>query len=541
MEFVKLIKVFFLGWFNYQFAICFSFFLLILLTNRVIAARLAGKNPVETESRVRQIAFMVWALILVWFISACVYVFSANYMDHLEATVSAITLTYLEGQPLYPNPSSNPYGSLYGPWLFWMNSVSPLILKAMSVIPHFGNSAIIPGLKLPGLVVLLISVLIWRRFTMRSLTRHTYEGSIVAFFIVMAVLPFGVFAIWNRAEPYLLLLSVVLTTTLSNDRGVITAIWIGAIAGLMSGLKIHGLLYALPAAVLYLTTRPRAGIVRSGMLMIVVGAAVMFLPFAVNLHSLYSYVDYLRLSSKHALLGILLINNLLFTACILLPLMAARRDLGGSSQNDRAAITSLLLSIILVLAIGSKEGSGPHHLIPFVPFAVFFFLRPQTYCASTRPCFAGLWVYLAAACIAFLPSVIVFSLQVRQSSFGTASTHELSLLLDKFPNSQVGPSDATHYNIYYLRVIQVWRNGQLSFDAGAYMDLLRSGVSEEGLRQNIQLCEVRTWILPKGDPWSMENYYDNSEMFSDELRNEFRANYVLVAVERHFDVWQCRK
>ena len=381
----------------------------------------------------------------------------------------------------------------------------------------------------------------WWRLAKRALSRHRGERPLVAIFIVMAVLPFGVFAVWNRAEPYLLLLSVSLTVVLSRDRGEITAIWIGAIAGLMSGLKIHGLLYAVPAAVLYLTNRPRAGIARSGLIMIVVGAAVMLLPFAMNLSLLSGYVDYLKLSSKHALLGILLINNMLFTFCILMPLILARRQMKGTSQKDRPALMALLLSLILVLVIGSKEGSGPHHLIPFIPLAVFLLLHPRTDCAPTAHSFAGLWKYLATACIAFLPSVFVFAAQVRQSSIGTAPTHELSSLLDKYPYAQVGPADAKSYNMYFLRVIQVWRNGKISFDAGAYMDLVRSGLSEEGLRRNIQLCTVRTWILPKGDPWSMVNYYDNSEMFSDELRKEFRRNYVLVAAERHFDVWTCLK
>jgi hypothetical protein len=73
------------------------------------------------------------------------------------------------------------------------------------------------------------------------------------------------------------------------------------------------------------------------------------------------------------------------------------------------------------------------------------------------------------------------------------------------------------------------------------MDLANGGVEEKYITRFVERCTVKTWILPVGDPFMLQNLYNGLPLVSDNFRRTFFTNYRQIAVGDAYQVWQCNQ
>jgi hypothetical protein len=126
-----------------------------------------------------------------------------------------------------------------------------------------------------------------------------------------------------------------------------------------------------------------------------------------------------------------------------------------------------------------------------------------------------------------------------QSQREHAKIVELEKLLNTYPDAQIGPSDSAHYSDTFFRVVPVLKGHVLRVDFAAWIDLEYGGVNEATLARFFERCEIPTWILPLGTPFSTLNLYSYTPLLSDKLRQTFLTNYKMVLVGESYQVWKC--
>ena len=168
------------------------------------------------------------------------YIIYPNYFDHLQPTVASIGWLGMHGHTLYPDwATGDVYGLLYGPVLFLVNGLALLVLPTLIAS------------KIPGVFCLIaafgVTLVALKQRAVSNLTSLLFLSSLVMLFV-----PFGVFAYWNRAEPFLVFISALALPVAFRLRPLEVATIIGVLGGLAVGFKLHGFLYLLPAGIVSL-------------------------------------------------------------------------------------------------------------------------------------------------------------------------------------------------------------------------------------------------------------------------------------------------
>jgi hypothetical protein len=463
-------------------------------------------------------------------------VFPSYNIDTLEPLVTDLSWLAVHGRPLYPdwNNGGDAYGMIYGPLLYFVNGVFLLL-----------NPTIFMS-KLPGVVAWLAAMwFFWRSLRNRGI--DSYTAFLFVAVMCAALMPEQQYPYSNRADSYLLLLvSLTLVTMQWQHR---PATWgVGVLAGLAAGFKLHGISYAVPA-IFSLAARGETFVRRIGVLAAIgaVTAAVIVVIHA-NAAMVFGYVKYLAVASHHGLAMDILKDNARFALCYAMPpalLWVMRRP--TIRREDVYLVAGLALSSLVNIVVGSKPGAGYHHLMPLIPVYLFvtaiFLQAPATY--SFAPLKPELFVAIIL-CAAFLlfGHVGLHDLNVlrHEDVAGERSKmDELSGLVKKYPDAQIGIGDASHYPDTYYRPHAVFRGAYPHIDFTAWIDLAYGGVPESTVAWMVGAgCRIPAWILPGGEPFSTSNYYTRTAMFSDDFRNQFLANYRRAESGEYYQVWVCK-
>ena len=460
------------------------------------------------------------------------YIFYPNYSDHLEPTVASIAWLGMHGHPFYPDwATEDVYGLLYGPVLYLTDGLALLIQPTLT-------ASKIPGvLSLVGaLSVTLIAIL---KRGAGWLTSLLFLSA-----LILLLVPFNTSAYWNRPEPFLTLLSALGLLAATRLRPLAAVSVIGVLAGLAAGFKLNGFLYLMPTALLTLA-RAETGLERLTLTIVGTACAIVFalLPFVWNQISIVGYMQYLTMASHHGLSETLIKKNVLFAFDLLAPIAVIwflrKPDLTGP---DIIFLTGLCASMLMMIIVGGKAGAGPHHLIPFIPLCLYgavIVLKP----AESRAGRTSAIVYISLF-LAYGPGYLLNLWQaVNLHSSSTVELEKIAELqqdLNAYPKAQIGVSDYQHYSDSSYRILSVLKGRALRVDFAAFMDLSFGGVREENVARFISRCEVPTWILPVGAPFTLLSLYTNAPLLSDDFRRTFYINYKLVQIGRAYQVWQCR-
>jgi hypothetical protein len=446
------------------------------------------------------------------------YTFYPNFIDHAEPAMATLGMVLMQGRPLYPAldvPSF--HGLLYGP-LVAESQAAAIYLGALAGLPVMLAS------KLMGFATLLAACVLFFRLAPGWGFARTYY--------VLFLLPFGLYAFWNRCEPPLLLLVVLAfwaAAAWPQRRALLT---IGICAGLASGLKLHAFLYIVPAAMLVLARQkwwwPE--------LLILAGAAVtafllLFLPANVSLVGLFTYV---RLAGDHGLSAEQLIRNLVFLGALWCPLLVLPERARLLRERPLLALLGLQL---VVAVIASKPGAGIHHLMPFIPANALLF-APHAEASRGKTTLGLVWL------AALLPGVAAALLLAPRMALNWGDHYEagneLAQIQARHADVVMGVSGNKTYAFAFMRPVLEQR-GVAQIEYSSYMDLQLVGVPDTPLREAFDTCAIRHLAMPKGElPFSLVTYYsETAPLFSDELRSTFSRRYKRIAEGARFDTYEC--
>lgn len=488
----------------------------------------------------RLAAILALIVLSAYVLTILLYILYPNYFNDIQPTIATISWLALHGRPIYPNwEIDGVYGLQYGPLLFLINGLFLLC-----------NPTIITS-KLPGVLALLGSIsLTWMLLT-EKLHNNRYASIFFLAWFAIIFTPFDEQP-YDRAEPFLILASVLTLLAVLKLPGTPAAIAVGLLAGLATGLKITGFMYACPAALYILanaeTRRHRIVVAIIGTSCAIIVAA---LPFVDKEASLVNYFMYLNtVAGSRPLVLELIKSNLRFALFLIMPIFAAwfcRRP--TIKPAEFWLLVGLGASMVLVALIGSKDGAGPRHLFPLIPTCLYgtILLLEAPITGRTAPQNSVTFgaIGLISLIVAFGPGCLrdtwaMTRLYYLNSSVERDKIAEFQTLTKLYPESQMGVSDrGSHYPDSFYRVLSIFRGGLVDFDFAVWRDLIRGGISEDYIIRFIKECRVPSWILPIGEPFVANGDF-NRPLLSDEFRRIFAANYRLVDIGAAYQVWVCR-
>ena len=468
-------------------------------------------------------------------------------IDHFEP--SAITISWLWGRggDMYHNTvAAERYAFLYGPIMYMSDW---LFLDA------FGPS--IHAAKLSGVLLSLASValIFW---TVKRVT-SPYLASISTTYCLLVFLLRGdsVTSFNLRAEPHLIFWVSVGLFSGSLSIPVLAALGCGLVTGILVNIKIHAGLYALPILALLYQRHGGRTVFVAVLLAVLVAACPFFVFKGISLTNYLTW--FLTLATRQGL------SRDCFKAVVIeelfdiLPVVASlgclilvdRRRCLTFLRTNRALFLALNLGLLLLLVPASKEGAGPHHIMPFIPtLALVIGItldQPVAYgellgwgSRSVRS--AGIAFPLMALAYT-LPNQLT-SMENERACDARAGTilSEIDAIEKLFPGGRlaVGYGGDGSYTDTNLKATLVLKGNPYLIDSAALMEMNLSRLKiPETTHAAIRKGMIDVWLIPAGDdPFSLHTFYSSkAPIFEPSFRKGFLDHYSICHRTKHLDVW----
>lgn len=278
--------------------------------------------------------------------------------------------------------------------------------------------------------------------------------------------------------------------------------------------------------------------------------AVLLLPFARSngLEMLKGYVFVISMTSRHGMLANLFIHNILLSMTMLVP--SVFLVLKGARVSTQTAwiFGGLVISLLLAAVIGSKAGAGVHHLLPLIPMALYLYARLANEMDAGIRSKEVLGV-TAAFLFSIVYPYIFAGIKGAAKDVGRMSAaaeeyrklSELAALSDRYPAAQVGVSDQERFADSFYKVLPMLRGRPYVIDFSSWGDFKQAGYGDERLVSLVSSCRPGAWILPKGDPFTIQNPFGDETLLTDAFRKSFHASYKKVEERQYFDAWVCKR
>jgi hypothetical protein len=476
------------------------------------------------------------------------YLFFPSYLNHAEATVAAVSWLGWERYPLYPRlDTGDVYGLTYGPALF---QVTGFFLWLFG--PSIGASKIL-GLTAFTLSQVL-SVVTLRRSgagVAEALTMTGVQCLVLAGFTDQG------FVSGVRSDALLFLAAQTAVLVATSAPTMLTAGALGLLGGICANLKIHGGLYILPVFVYHLCRSPGTAV---GLRLTCVAGSTAVIAFAVpfspNNVSLFEYYDYFQTLKQAPWLRWLFEQNIVFEAMCLAPLFAMYALFTPKLPREfNWFLATVVVCMTMVTFPAAESGSGPYHLLPFVPSLVWgFVVICREVSASLRDVrsrgrYEGVSLCLILALLFGYGPIVIASWGTVLHTFSATpliseAVAEIEEALDNNPGLKiaVGPSAGTaSFDAQSLRVIPVFRGSPLPIDSVAWTAFEVVSMSDEVVRRAIRECRVDLWLLPSGGPFVAISHLNGKNLYSADVLRDFQATYVKQISGRVYDQWRCKR
>ncbi len=288
------------------------------------------------------------------------YLATPLHFDHGDAAIASIGAAMRNGQISHSglDPSADFYSLPYGPLLDQIQS-------AVAAWPSVLTS------KLPGVIAFVLGI----AAMIASLRRVPLCISGPFYCLVaLIVLSQRHMAFSVRGEPLLLLLASLSTFVVLRDKSRFAALFVGTAAGLAAGMKLTGFLFMVPHAfAIMFAIRDRTALAKCAATMAISATLTFVAPHLASNVNLDGYYRQLLLSAQAGFSFPSLVENIIVLALMMAPAIAlgARRDF-TMTKSERGALIGMGLAGLCLIVIGSKNGSGPYTLLPFIPICAGF-------------------------------------------------------------------------------------------------------------------------------------------------------------------------
>ncbi|MET0015008.1 MAG: glycosyltransferase family 87 protein [Sedimenticola sp.] len=379
----------------------------------------------------------------------------------------------------------------------------------------------------------------------RTLTVATFT---LAGYILLSL---GYHNYWNRPDPYLLLCTSLAILAYLRLTPIRSALVIGALTGIAAGFKVHALLYIIPIAlslVLLSSNESKRGMI----LLFGIGSAILLFlaPFLDPNVSLTAYFDYLLNASKHGLVYPLFLSNMKLAVIIASPalILLVVRQISLSNPIE-VIILPFIISVFVAAVVAAKAGSGPHHLIPFIPVSIILGLYLVSRFKNHALIGPAMFAAVAVAMISY--GMKEANAVVKRAKYAysinstiTKKVNELGEIYAEYPDAEMGIGGIKENEDTFLRVELILQGGNATVEFGPWMDLHFSGISKKRLDPLTVECKVPQWIIPKeSEPFSLPNVFlkagSKEKLVTEEFLTSFQNNYQQVYKGSFYDVWSC--
>jgi len=480
-------------------------------------------------------------MIVTYGVTIIFYLLYPNYLDHMEPLVASISGEWMHGHVLYPNwKTGDAWISIFGPLLFLINGL-PLLLG-----PSIFSSKLVGVLFLAlALIAILIAL---KQATGSNLRSLVLLASLVGLFEIFRDYPYIYqYSYWNRPEPFLITTSALALVVIAwKPPPLLAGISIGVLAGLATGLKLHGFIYLIPAAAL---TVARIKSLRGQFVVVIISGIVAaifaLLPYLANGVSIVGYLRFLRVMFQEHWSEFGFIGNVqaffVLTAALLVPWIWRNQTF---EYSERWFFAGLFISAATIVVIGAKVGAGSYYLLPLVPAFIYGIAIGGPRSATEA---GGITALISIAIFLAYGPNLWFDMQTAKYLYQVKAPEErdkiaeLQNYISAYGDAQIGISDDEHYPSYYYQVLSVWNGHPLRVSFTAWMDLAYVGVDEKYITRFVEGCAVKTWILPVGNPFMKTNGYTELPIVSDNFRRIFFANYRQIEVGNAYQVWRCNQ
>jgi hypothetical protein len=467
------------------------------------------------------------------FTVAFLYAIRPDLIDHVEPHVVTRAALWLQGHPLYhawDEPSA--FSTGYGP-------LSYLPVAAAFLV--FGKNLF--AAKLPGLAAMLLALVIaWREN--RGEARPPWlapslQLALSALFIQAAF--------WTRVDPLLVLGVSAAMMSLRIRAVAAQAVILGILVGLLVNCKIHGPLYLLPLALTVLRRAPLKGT----LIAILAAIPVVLAPFCLPGVPARAFLGSLSLMAEQTREGFRFWAHLQWFIFLLLPvaLLAApaARELSRKLRDPAATVAlGLLIGGVATCFLAAKAGSGPWHLLPWVPWLIWLGCRlprvlPSTPVPRLVPVLLACWIGSATLLVWTRQDDYIATLW---KSPARAALSEIDRIAALHPGAGIRMglgenSSAPSYAATFMRTRLVFLGHDSDFDPSVLMDMASLGRPvPPHVQARLLDGHVDLFLIPRGEePFSLGSVYDGARLFPDEFRLEFARRYARIEQGTVYDVW----
>jgi len=474
---------------------------------------------------------------------------SMNFIINSYATLFAATSwLFCLGQPIYTSIHTQEHYSIpYGPYGYILVGGFQYVLG-----PSVFSSKLAPFLATFGSLIFLY-------LTLRTRVEWLCALALTALASALELL-LDPIQFWPRPEPFLLL-SVCAGMWAATRRRMWGPIVLGLCIGVAIDLKIYGFAFFFMAiAVAWRNHRSLGLWALAGL----AGVVAVLLPFAWPNISIGNYLGTLKMmgAGRRFMEGLALQN---FEWCVVLSMIGlAPLFINKRESSETMAVLwknadlwgALLLSFLVVDHPASAEGSGPHHLLPFIPVAIYIAAHLHA-AISSKPFlertynWAGL--SMALSIVLFVEVYAVYTgahepgkLEPRETLAKERIEDIETVYSEKMPCVLLNAagSMATQEDDFY-RAILVFNGMPMGIDPAGTMDYKSLGYNEPDLSDfvaevNSKYHKPIVWICPRGTvPFSLTSYFGSCDrVFSDHFVNDFHRIFQLSGQSACFDLYE---
>lgn len=492
--------------------------------------------------RIATAGMVVLALgaVTLFVLSAANYIAFEGFVEHTTANTVDMAWRYVLGQPLYRAYDEGAVLiSAYGPLLFLFNALALSVFDPSFVVVKM------VAITAAALSVVVVALSLKRRFAWN-------QAALGVFVYASALVMAGIVPLWDRPEPFLLLVVALglcvarMAEGESRKWGAMTAV--AVLVGVAVNFKVTAFVYLVPIAV--------AGFLGGWYwrwpLMAVIAVAAFLAVFLIPGVPLDAYLaGVFGVAGERTIDAKLLKSALKFSLTYLSPLIvvvAALIVTGVRGLGRELLYVASYVAVVLVLIYpAAVPGAGWYHFVPLLPITVDILVRfTARLNEAPRLRLGAMALFVVGFAILAVPPFGRLNRAFAERTWAPVLSADIRTALETYAGERIelgyGEDIATTYHYSFHRPLLLFAGQTSTVDAMTEMEMAwRGHAMPESRLAALRNCATTVWLIPKDErPFVLRNYFGGTPIFSEAWLNTFHESYEKVDSLQTVDVWRCR-